>query len=179
MPRTCGALASYRSHIRAAWQQVGNFRVEPPGLFRGRGEHPKMGMIKARAALSRAVQLPRRIHGFVRLHCLGAASHSSRGHRHQHWQRGDCSCATGWPPVEGCHSQPVCVMASRLEGQHQYEGLEVRLSFCALQPNMCSCVVRPCRYVQLGATSMIKGESDQRKYEKVCAFAHQNGKPSC
>ena len=28
--------------------QVGNFRVEPPGLFRGRGEHPKMGMLKAR-----------------------------------------------------------------------------------------------------------------------------------
>jgi DNA topoisomerase I len=28
--------------------QVGNFRVEPPGLFRGRGEHPKMGKIKKR-----------------------------------------------------------------------------------------------------------------------------------
>jgi DNA topoisomerase-1 len=29
-------------------EQVGNFRVEPPGLFRGRGEHPKMGRIKRR-----------------------------------------------------------------------------------------------------------------------------------
>ena len=29
-------------------EPVGNFRVEPPGLFRGRGEHPKMGMIKKR-----------------------------------------------------------------------------------------------------------------------------------
>ncbi|PSC70005.1 DNA topoisomerase 1 [Micractinium conductrix] len=29
-------------------EQVGNFRVEPPGLFRGRGEHPKMGRIKKR-----------------------------------------------------------------------------------------------------------------------------------
>ena len=28
--------------------QVGNFRVEPPGLFRGRGEHPKMGKFKRR-----------------------------------------------------------------------------------------------------------------------------------
>lgn len=28
--------------------QVGNFRVEPPGLFRGRGEHPKMGKVKRR-----------------------------------------------------------------------------------------------------------------------------------
>lgn len=29
-------------------EQVGNFRVEPPGLFRGRGNHPKMGVIKER-----------------------------------------------------------------------------------------------------------------------------------
>jgi DNA topoisomerase-1 len=29
-------------------EQVGNFRIEPPGLFRGRGEHPKMGRIKKR-----------------------------------------------------------------------------------------------------------------------------------
>ncbi|RAH50774.1 DNA topoisomerase 1 [Aspergillus brunneoviolaceus CBS 621.78] len=29
-------------------QKVGNFRVEPPALFRGRGEHPKTGRVKAR-----------------------------------------------------------------------------------------------------------------------------------
>ena len=29
-------------------QKVGNFRVEPPGLFRGRGEHPKTGKVKQR-----------------------------------------------------------------------------------------------------------------------------------
>ncbi|RMZ85053.1 hypothetical protein DV738_g161, partial [Chaetothyriales sp. CBS 135597] len=29
-------------------QKVGNFRVEPPGLFRGRGEHPKTGHVKSR-----------------------------------------------------------------------------------------------------------------------------------
>ncbi|XP_055841696.1 DNA topoisomerase 1 isoform X2 [Episyrphus balteatus] len=29
-------------------ERIGNFRLEPPGLFRGRGEHPKMGMIKRR-----------------------------------------------------------------------------------------------------------------------------------
>jgi len=27
-------------------QRVGNFRIEPPGLFRGRGDHPKQGKIK-------------------------------------------------------------------------------------------------------------------------------------
>jgi DNA topoisomerase-1 len=29
-------------------EKVGNFRVEPPGLFRGRGEHPKKGTHKFR-----------------------------------------------------------------------------------------------------------------------------------
>ena len=29
-------------------EMVGNFRVEPPGLFRGRGKHPKMGCLKTR-----------------------------------------------------------------------------------------------------------------------------------
>ncbi|KAL7927741.1 hypothetical protein ACQKWADRAFT_277677 [Trichoderma austrokoningii] len=29
-------------------QKVGNFRVEPPSLFRGRGEHPKTGKVKTR-----------------------------------------------------------------------------------------------------------------------------------
>lgn len=29
-------------------QKIGNFRIEPPGLFRGRGDHPKMGKVKRR-----------------------------------------------------------------------------------------------------------------------------------
>ncbi|KAJ2865397.1 DNA topoisomerase 1 [Coemansia aciculifera] len=29
-------------------EKVGNFRIEPPGLFRGRGAHPKTGMLKTR-----------------------------------------------------------------------------------------------------------------------------------
>ncbi|XP_055681431.1 DNA topoisomerase I, mitochondrial isoform X2 [Lutzomyia longipalpis] len=29
-------------------EKIGNFKIEPPGLFRGRGEHPKMGMVKKR-----------------------------------------------------------------------------------------------------------------------------------
>jgi DNA topoisomerase-1 len=27
-------------------EKTGNFRAEPPGLFRGRGEHPKKGALK-------------------------------------------------------------------------------------------------------------------------------------
>jgi hypothetical protein len=33
-----GLLQSYDFVLK----QVGNFRVEPPGLFRGRGDHPKV-----------------------------------------------------------------------------------------------------------------------------------------
>lgn len=29
-------------------EKVGNFRIEPPGLFRGRGQHPKTGKLKTR-----------------------------------------------------------------------------------------------------------------------------------
>lgn len=29
-------------------ERIGNFRIEPPGLFRGRGDHPKMGKLKRR-----------------------------------------------------------------------------------------------------------------------------------
>jgi len=34
--------------IDGTLEKVGNYRVEPPGLFRGRGDHPKTGMLKQR-----------------------------------------------------------------------------------------------------------------------------------
>lgn len=36
-------------------QKVGNFRIEPPGLFRGRGDHPKQGKLKKRAAAKEVI----------------------------------------------------------------------------------------------------------------------------
>ena len=36
-------------------EKVGNFRVEPPGLFRGRGDHPKKGRLKVMAPHSRSL----------------------------------------------------------------------------------------------------------------------------
>lgn len=29
-------------------EEIANFKIEPPGLFLGRGEHPKMGRVKRR-----------------------------------------------------------------------------------------------------------------------------------
>jgi len=34
--------------IDGAQQKVGNYKIEPPGIFMGRGEHPKLGMVKKR-----------------------------------------------------------------------------------------------------------------------------------
>ena len=33
-------------------EKIGNFKTEPPGLFRGRGEHPKQGMVKVSTTAS-------------------------------------------------------------------------------------------------------------------------------
>ena len=35
-------------YIDGQQQSVGNFKIEPPGIFLGRGEHPKLGSIKRR-----------------------------------------------------------------------------------------------------------------------------------
>ncbi|KAG2499993.1 hypothetical protein HYH03_002275 [Edaphochlamys debaryana] len=43
------AEAKYKiAYVDGRAEPVGNFRVEPPGLFRGRGEHPRQGKIKKR-----------------------------------------------------------------------------------------------------------------------------------
>jgi DNA topoisomerase-1 len=48
-------------------EKVGNYNMEPPGAFRGRGEHPKMGKLKQRMSpeqvtminLSKCAPVPR------------------------------------------------------------------------------------------------------------------------
>ncbi|KAG0164574.1 DNA topoisomerase 1 [Apophysomyces sp. BC1034] len=36
------------AYVDGRKEKVGNFRIEPPGLFRGRGDHPKTGTLKQR-----------------------------------------------------------------------------------------------------------------------------------
>ena len=36
-------------------EKIGNFRIEPPGLFRGRGDHPKQGRLKTRTVPSEVI----------------------------------------------------------------------------------------------------------------------------
>ena len=36
-------------------EKIGNFRIEPPSLFRGRGTHPKMGFLKKRVVSEQVI----------------------------------------------------------------------------------------------------------------------------
>jgi DNA topoisomerase-1 len=64
-------------------EKVGNYNMEPPGAFRGRGEHPKMGKLKSRVApeqvslnLSECAPIPR---CDVAGHAWGDIRHDPRG----------------------------------------------------------------------------------------------------
>jgi hypothetical protein len=89
--------------------KVGNFRVEPPGLFRGRGEHPKMGKVKKRV-------YPRDI--TINIGGGGVLGGEPFRHDHQHrwggcfggrkgpvWGEGSC----GWGWVVGVGDVPLDV----------------------------------------------------------------------
>jgi hypothetical protein len=125
--------------------QVGNFRVEPPGLFRGRGEHPKMGLIKVRqlagclcACCTPPTNPPTNPH---------TETHPAGGRDHQHRGEGRAAAAAAGTQVEKSHPQQVCVLAGRVEGQHQHQGLEVRgpslLAACCLCHPLTPAAVRP------------------------------------
>ncbi|KAI0452741.1 eukaryotic DNA topoisomerase I [Xylaria acuta] len=70
-------------------EKVGNFRVEPPSLFRGRGEHPKTGKVKLRVApeqitinIGKDAQVPRPPEG----HKWKAVQHDNKATWLAMWQ---------------------------------------------------------------------------------------------
>jgi DNA topoisomerase I len=101
-------------------EQVGNFRVEPPGLFRGRGEHPKMGKIKRRIQAEDII---------INIGKDAKIPEPPAGHR--------------WKEVR--HDQTVTWMAGWND----------------------SINTKDWKYVQFGATSSVKSESDKQKFEKA------------
>ncbi|KAI8866944.1 hypothetical protein GQ42DRAFT_127476 [Ramicandelaber brevisporus] len=98
-------------------EKVGNFRIEPPGLFRGRGDHPKKGALKRRVRpeqitlnLSKDAKIP----------------DPPAGHK--------------WGKIT--HDNTVVWLASWKENVQDMN-----------------------KYVQLAATSSLKGMSDLNKFE--------------
>ncbi|KAI1394234.1 uncharacterized protein F4822DRAFT_42302 [Hypoxylon trugodes] len=100
-------------------EKVGNFRVEPPGLFRGRGEHPKTGKVKKRV-------LPEQITINIGKDAKVPAPPS--GHK--------------WKAIQ--HDNKATWLAMWQEN--------INGSY---------------KYVMLGATSAVKGQSDFKKFEKA------------
>ncbi|KAI1106649.1 hypothetical protein F4804DRAFT_300074 [Jackrogersella minutella] len=100
-------------------EKVGNFRVEPPGLFRGRGEHPKTGKVKRRV-------LPEQI--TINIGKDAKAPPPPDGHK--------------WKAIQ--HDNKATWLAMWQEN--------INGSY---------------KYVMLGATSAVKGQSDFKKFEKA------------
>ncbi|KAI1774132.1 hypothetical protein F4818DRAFT_94532 [Hypoxylon cercidicola] len=100
-------------------EKVGNFRVEPPGLFRGRGEHPKTGKVKKRV-------MPEQI--TINIGKDAQVPTPPEGHK--------------WKAIQ--HDNKATWLAMWQEN--------INGSY---------------KYVMLGATSAVKGQSDFKKFEKA------------
>lgn len=79
-------------------QKIGNFRIEPPGLFRGRGEHPKMGLLKNRLRPEDII---------VNVSDINAAPVPPAGHK---WKEVRCDSSVTW----------LCSWNENIAGQTKY-----------------------------------------------------------
>ncbi|KAK4565441.1 DNA topoisomerase 1 [Recurvomyces mirabilis] len=98
-------------------QKVGNFRVEPPGLFRGRGEHPKTGKWKKRVApeqitinIGKDAMVPRPPEG----HKWKEVKHDQEGTWLVMWQEN----------INGAYKYVMLAANSDVKGQSDYKKFE-------------------------------------------------------
>ncbi|TSK16099.1 DNA topoisomerase I, mitochondrial [Bagarius yarrelli] len=98
-------------------EKIGNFRLEPPGLFRGRGEHPKMGKLKKRVQPEEVI-----------INCSQDAKipEPPAGHR---WKRVQHENTVTWLAswVENIHGHIKYIMlnpSSKLKGEKDWQKYE-------------------------------------------------------
>ncbi|KAL9106432.1 MAG: hypothetical protein Q9227_008520 [Pyrenula ochraceoflavens] len=98
-------------------QKVGNFRIEPPGLFRGRGEHPKTGKVKARVQpeqvtinIGKEAEVPRPPEG----HRWKEIKHDKEGTWLAMWQEN----------INGNYKYVMLAANSDIKGQSDYKKFE-------------------------------------------------------
>nr|CAH0105880.1 unnamed protein product [Daphnia galeata] len=98
-------------------QRIGNFKIEPPGLFRGRGDHPKMGMVKRRVMPEDVI-----------INCSkGTAPKPPPGHK---WKEVRHDNTVTWLAswTENVQGQVKYIMlnsASRLKGEKDWQKYEI------------------------------------------------------
>ena len=98
-------------------QKVGNFRVEPPSLFRGRGEHPKTGRVKARV-------LPEQV--TINIGKNAKVPQPPKGHKWksvQHDQKATW-LATWQENINGAYKYVMLSPTSDVKGQSDYKKFE-------------------------------------------------------
>lgn len=98
-------------------QKVGNFRVEPPALFRGRGEHPKTGKVKKRVLpeqvtinIGKEATVPRPPEG----HKWKEVKHDQEGTWLAMWQEN----------INGNYKYVMLAANSDIKGQSDYKKFE-------------------------------------------------------
>jgi DNA topoisomerase I len=98
-------------------EQVGNFRVEPPGLFRGRGEHPKTGKVKKRVTpeqitinIGKEATVPTPPEG----HKWKAIQHDNKATWLAMWQEN----------INGAYKYVMLAAKSSIKGQSDYKKFE-------------------------------------------------------
>ena len=98
-------------------QKVGNFRVEPPSLFRGRGEHPKTGRVKKRVQpeqitinIGKEAQVPAPPEG----HRWKEIKHDQEGTWLAMWQEN----------INGAYKYVMLAANSDVKGQSDYKKFE-------------------------------------------------------
>ncbi|CAK7240939.1 MAG: DNA topoisomerase 1 [Sporothrix thermara] len=98
-------------------EKVGNFRVEPPGLFRGRGEHPKTGKVKKRVLpeqvtinIGKDAVVPQPPPG----HKWKGVQHDNKATWLAMWQEN----------INGCYKYVMLAANSAVKGQADYKKFE-------------------------------------------------------
>jgi DNA topoisomerase-1 len=98
-------------------EKVGNFRVEPPSLFRGRGEHPKTGKVKLRVMpeqitinIGKDAEVPKPPPG----HKWKAVQHDNKATWLAMWQEN----------INGAYKYVMLAANSAIKGQSDYKKFE-------------------------------------------------------
>ncbi|SPN96950.1 probable DNA topoisomerase 1 [Cephalotrichum gorgonifer] len=98
-------------------EKVGNFRVEPPSLFRGRGEHPKTGKVKRRVTpeqitinIGKGAEVPKPPPG----HKWKAVQHDNKATWLAMWQEN----------INGAYKYVMLAANSAIKGQSDFKKFE-------------------------------------------------------
>ncbi|XP_070798050.1 DNA topoisomerase I, mitochondrial isoform X1 [Pituophis catenifer annectens] len=99
-------------------EKIGNFKIEPPGLFRGRGNHPKMGMLKKRIMPEDVI-----------INCSkdSKVPRPPRGHK---WREVRCDNTVTWlaswtENIQGSIKYIMLNPSSKLKGEKDWQKYEV------------------------------------------------------